>query len=47
MKATLRRIGTWILMHPRLVSAVAFVALAVVTFLVTSDASEAARRRKP
>ncbi len=47
MKATLRQIGTWILMHPRLVSALAFTALVVVAFIVMPELGVARRKWKP
>lgn len=47
MKATLRQIGTWILMHPRLVSTLVLTALVVVAFVVMPELGVARRRWKP
>lgn len=47
MKTLLRDIGTWILMHPRLVSVLVFVALTAFALVVLPDSGIARRRWKP
>lgn len=47
MKTALSRVGTWILMHPRLVAALAFSALVIAAFILMPDALARHRRWKP